>query len=271
MGHYLADAIKSCQSVPVDKEIIVIDDGSTDLTSSMINAFPDVIYHYQQNQGLSAARNKGLTMASGEYICFLDADDWLLAENILESIQLLDKDPEAAFVFGRHFIQNENGSLQKHQPKIDQPIYHHLLKTNIIGNPSTVLYRTRITQHYPFSSNPIFKGCEDYHQYLQIARKYKVLHHERAVSVYRRHPTNMSNNLAMMLDSALNVLQDHRKYLQNANEIEEWEKGINAWLKYYSYFPLRSGGKWHFTKYHLSLIRKMGWKLPIIILQKWLN
>lgn len=271
MGHFLADAIQSCQPLPVDKEIIVIDDGSTDVTSSIIHSFTDVIYHYQQNQGLSAARNKGLTMARGEYICFLDADDWLLTENIMESIRLLENDPEAAFVFGRHFIQKENGSLLKHQPQIDQTIYHHLLRTNIIGNPSTVVYRTSITKQYPFSSNPLFKGCEDYHQYLQIARKHKVLHHDLSVSVYRRHPTNMSNNLAMMLDSALNVLHDQRKYLQNASEMEQWVKGINAWLTYYSYFPLRSGGKWHFTKYHLSLIKKMGWKLPIILLQKWLT
>lgn len=272
MGCFLKDAIHSCQHVAsVEKEIIVIDDGSTDDTPGINRSYPHINYHFQQNQGLSAARNKGLALAKGEFICFLDADDWLIPENILESLRIMEQDSTLAFVFGRHYIQHENGSVQLHQPKIDQEVYHHLLRSNIIGNPSTVLYRSQIARQYPFSSNPAFKGCEDYHQYLQIARKHKIAYHDLPVSVYRRHPSNMSNNLAMMLDAALNVLYDHRQYLTDVDSLEQWNKGLNAWLAYYSYFPLRSGGKLHFNQYHFSLARKLGWKLPYILLQKWLS
>ena len=60
----------------VEVEVIVVDDGSTDNTAEVARSFgPDVHYIYQENQGLSAARNAGLHAARGDFIAFLDADD----------------------------------------------------------------------------------------------------------------------------------------------------------------------------------------------------
>ena len=60
-----------------DIEIIVIDDGSTDTSKEKINSFNDkrIKYHYQINKGLSAARNKGMSIALGGYFSFIDSDD----------------------------------------------------------------------------------------------------------------------------------------------------------------------------------------------------
>lgn len=63
-------------------EIIVIDDGSKDNGKEIVAKYPDVIYFFQQNQGQSAARNKGLDMAKGQYVCFVDADDLLVPNSI---------------------------------------------------------------------------------------------------------------------------------------------------------------------------------------------
>ena len=64
-------------------EIIVVDDGSTDDTRDVVASY-DVRYLYQENQGLSAARNTGIRAAQGDYVLFLDADDMLL-EGCLEA------------------------------------------------------------------------------------------------------------------------------------------------------------------------------------------
>ena len=58
-------------------ELIIIDDGSTDQTAHVIAGFSDerIKYNYQQNTERSQARNNGIKIASGRYICFLDSDD----------------------------------------------------------------------------------------------------------------------------------------------------------------------------------------------------
>ena len=70
-------------------EVICIDDGSTDFTSGILNSFSKIDTRFrvitQGNKGLSAARNKGLSQARGEYISFIDSDDWV-DTNFLESL-----------------------------------------------------------------------------------------------------------------------------------------------------------------------------------------
>ena len=62
-------------------EIIIIDDGSTDNSSHIVKDYcsknKNIKYYFQTNQGVSAARNKGLDLVSGEYIIFIDADDYI--------------------------------------------------------------------------------------------------------------------------------------------------------------------------------------------------
>jgi glycosyltransferase involved in cell wall biosynthesis len=76
-------------------EIIVIDDGSTDASAAMINTeFPQVQYIYQENQGVSAARNKGIRQAKGEWIALLDSDDTWFTEKLERQIKALQQAPE---------------------------------------------------------------------------------------------------------------------------------------------------------------------------------
>lgn len=93
---YLKQAVNSClEQTYVRVEIIVVDDGSTDDTESSVRALIDgpwqgkVEYCKQDNAGASAARNRGLKLARGEYVQFLDSDDLLLPEKISLQVEVL--------------------------------------------------------------------------------------------------------------------------------------------------------------------------------------
>lgn len=90
---YLTDLIKSVQNQTNSNwELILIDDGSTDNTREIVDIFLNdkrIHYIYQNNNGVSNARNHGLKEARGEYITFIDADDWI-EKNFVESISHVD-------------------------------------------------------------------------------------------------------------------------------------------------------------------------------------
>ena len=75
-AHLIEDAIRSVLAQEYAfKQIIVVDDGSTDATRQVVSAFPEVEYYHQPNQGQAAARNRGLLQCRGEFVASLDSDD----------------------------------------------------------------------------------------------------------------------------------------------------------------------------------------------------
>ncbi len=100
---YLAEAIESvlCQDYQ-PREILVIDDGSTDDTKRVTESFGDQVhYFYKPNGGASSARNSGILLAKGQWIAFLDGDDRWRPGKLRRQLSLLEKAPEAAVVYAR--------------------------------------------------------------------------------------------------------------------------------------------------------------------------
>ena len=101
--HYLGEAIESILAQtyrPI--EIIVIDDGSTDSSAAVAESFGSLVQYYHQiNQGSSAARNYGISLAQGSFFSFLDADDLWVEDKITRQVAALRKNHKLDIVFGQ--------------------------------------------------------------------------------------------------------------------------------------------------------------------------
>ena len=212
---YISSAINSALSQTYKNlQILVIDDGSTDNTKEIVTKFKDVEYYYQNNQGLPAARNYGIAKAKGEFISFLDADDFLYPEGIEINISYLVKDINIAFVSGAYINVDEFGNeTEESSIRIDGNNFHHLLVDNYIGNPGIVLYRKNIIEKYLFNTS--LKCIEDYDIYLRISKDYKIINHEKFIAAYRRLSNSMSSNTPLMLDTIIKVRKNIIKDLKH--------------------------------------------------------
>ena len=213
-------------------EVIVVDDGSTDDTREVAAKCAGVRYIYQSNQGLSAARNTGISHSQGEFLVFLDADDWLLPGALRTNARYLQQDERLAFVSGGHdkvFV--EEGVTKEDLTKVEENHYLHLLQGNYIGMHATVMYRRRIFEEVQYDTT--LKSCEDYDLYLKIARKHPVFHHCGKIAAYRLHTTNMSANIPDMLATTLRVLARQQEQLTSAVEKEAYMRGQRVWKNYY--------------------------------------
>ncbi|MDD5580260.1 MAG: glycosyltransferase [Methylobacter sp.] len=109
----LTSAIDSVLSqVYAAYEIIIIDDGSTDNTLAVVSEYGDKVrYHFQQNSGVSSARNKGAKLAQGDWLAFLDADDWYYPQRLQWHAELLQRSPSLDFLIGDYDYRGPDGGI----------------------------------------------------------------------------------------------------------------------------------------------------------------
>ena len=105
-----------------DFEVILVDDGSTDRSYSICQEYTkqDVRFKTirQENQGPSAARNEGLRKAAGDYICFIDSDDYISSDYLEELSSLLKGSKADAVFFGYNKVDQNDNVLETHLPPV---------------------------------------------------------------------------------------------------------------------------------------------------------
>jgi glycosyltransferase involved in cell wall biosynthesis len=229
-GRFLATAIESVLRQAVEGiEIIVVDDGSTDnLTQSVAQQYNTVQYVHQQNRGLSAARNTGVEHCTGEYVLFLDADDWLLPGAIVTNLAYLAGNPQAAFASGAYiYVMELKQKTQIMTVEVNDDHYRNLLQRNYIGMIAAVLFRRDVLGENSFDES--LRACEDYDLYLRIARNHPVVHHQNVLTAYRRHTCNMSYNYVSIIACAIEVLRKQKSQLRDIEEKGEYHRAYRRW------------------------------------------
>ncbi len=212
-ARYLRDAVQSVLEQSYRNfEIIVVDDGSTDDSRAIAAEFGEQIrYIWQENQGLSAARNTGIATASGEYIGLLDADDIYKPHFLDTLLSALRKDSQAdGIICGYQFVDEHNRLLPQSECRVipAQELHNVLLRDGNFLVPESILVHRRCYETAgPFDVD--LSACEDWDMWLRITANHRIISCNEILTRHRVLAGSMSSDPTRMVDNRLRVLAKH--------------------------------------------------------------
>jgi glycosyltransferase involved in cell wall biosynthesis len=222
-GKFIAHAVQSVLDQTYQRlEIIVIDDGSTDTTKDILREFNGHIrYCYQENRGPSAARNTGIKIARGDYICFLDADDIWMPNKLevqlafmkqYDDISLVFSDTEAVdLATGLHI-----SILPQTEFRFDlisqiplQDAFTKLLLANFIPTSMVMARKQCFAEAGLFDEG--LRVTEDKDMWLRIAARFKIAYVPCILGKKRIHASNISRDMELTLRYRIEVWGNARR------------------------------------------------------------
>lgn len=195
-ANFIGKAVDSVLSQTFSNfELIIVDDGSEDNTKSIINKFPDsrIRYFWKENGERGAARNYGLLHAKGEFICFLDSDDYYYKNHLQVLKKLVDETQSLCFHPSYEFVNEQGLCLAK--VIMDKPISFSQIAThNILSMDAACIHRD-IALNHQFSEDRNFIMGEDLHFWLRILSKYKIQTSFKITSAVFEHSKRTVNTI----------------------------------------------------------------------------
>lgn len=200
-GGFLTRALNSvlAQAFAV-KEIIVVDDGSTDNTQALVTKnYPQIIYLQQENRGVSAARNRGINAANSDWLAFLDADDCWHRQKLAKQREALlnNSDYRLCHTNEVWYKNNQHVNQRQHHRKYGGWIFQRCLERCLISPSSVLVHRNVLTTCGLFDE--ALPACEDYDLWLRITAVYPVLYVEQPLTIkHGGHPDQLSKKYKAM-------------------------------------------------------------------------
>ena len=201
---FVREAIDSVLSQDYENlELIVVDDGSEDETTNIVRTYGSRVHLLsQENAGPAAARNRAIQRANGEYLAFLDGDDYWLPGKLSAQMAYLTQNAECYFVFGRfvRWLEAEDGSFDTPEAvlrtipsagidaEFSGSIYTKLLLDNIVHIITVVIHRSVYERVGGFDES--LRTGEDYDFWLRVSRSFSAHRLARDVALYRIHSTS---------------------------------------------------------------------------------
>ena len=174
-------------------EVIVIDDGSTDNTKNILYDFPNIIYIYQDNSGVSSARNQGIKNATNEWMAFLDSDDEWHRDKLQKQVDFHQKNSDILMSYtDEKWIRD---GIEVKIPKKFQKIAKDVFRENIeycnIAPSSTIIHISLLDEVGLFDES--LEVCEDYDLWLRVAVLHDIgLINQKLIIKYAGHKEQLS-------------------------------------------------------------------------------
>lgn len=218
-ARYLDESIASVLAQShTNFEIIVVDDGSTDNTGEVLGKYKSNVRIktvYQQNMGVGEARNTGMRLSEGEYICFLDSDDVLEPESLSTRVGVLAAEGSVAMVFTDYSLRHdERESISQY---LSQNRFLEFFNNALAPSPqSCTFFNDSFTElFYSFSPHPIWTGTvmlrksvidsvgffrgdipigEDTDYWLRIAERSQIAYLDKQTAVYNHYRSSITKD-----------------------------------------------------------------------------
>lgn len=200
-----------------DFALLVVDDGSTDDTVDVLSSYGDALRVIRQrNGGLSSARNAGIRESQGEFIAFLDADDWWLPDKLARQAQLLLAEPDVGFVSTAARVENLEGQVLNMWActQCTAPFLQRLFGANgdVAGSGSAVMARRRLFDVVGGFDESLL-SLEDVDMWMRLAAVAGYACIDEPLAVILKRPGSMSRNLEVMRDASMRVMKKNRHLL----------------------------------------------------------
>jgi glycosyltransferase involved in cell wall biosynthesis len=226
-------------------EVIVVNDGSTDDTAAVVGRYADRVRMITKpNGGLSSARNAGIRSAAGQYVAFLDADDWWLPQKIERQVAWMDAHPDAVFCSTAATVINGAGETTgewrcgHYSGSTLEGIFAR--NAYVAGSGSAVLAR-RDALFAAGGFDERLKSLEDIDMWMRLAVRGGYHCIAEPLAVVEKRSDSMSRNLDVMREAAMQVMRKNRGLLPADKRGAFWRTACASMLSDYAKWAYRTG------------------------------